>query len=219
MSRFPLPRTSVIREKWILDHCRGKIVLHLGAADWPFTRDRIQHGEWLHAKITDVATRCLGIELNAEAVAELAAKNGVTNLVAGDCEQLGLLGLEPADVIVAGELIEHLPNPGFMLRGMRLLLRPGGILLITTANAHCLRRTLLALSGHESVHPDHIAFHSHRTLSHLAAMHGLAVVEQFNYALPAGPLVPLASRLFEGLATTLCPAWGEGIAHAYRLEG
>jgi SAM-dependent methyltransferase len=218
VSRFPLPRASVVREEWILAHCRGKTVLHLGAADWPFNREWIRHGEWLHAKITEVAARCVGVELNGDAVAELAAKHGVSNLVAGDCERLAALTLEPADIIVAGELIEHLPNPGAMLSGVRPLLRPGGLLLVTTANAHCLRRTLLAVSGSESVHPDHIAFHSHRTLSHLAAMHGLVVAEQFNYALPAGPLVSWGSRLLERLATAVCPVWGEGIAHAYRLD-
>ena len=193
MSRFPLPRASVVREEWILAHCRGKNVLHLGAADWPFTRERIRHGEWLHAKITALAARCVGVELNGEAVAELMATHGVTTLVTGDCERLAALSLEPADVVVAGELIEHLPNPGAMLSGVRLLLRPGGLLLVTTANAHCLRRTLLAISGSESV------------------------AEQFNYALPDSPLVPWGSRLLERLATVVCPAWGEGIAHAYRL--
>ena len=41
------------------------------------------------------------------------------------------------DAIVALELIEHLENPRAFLRQCRLLLRPGGVLLLSTPNIAC----------------------------------------------------------------------------------
>ena len=59
-----------------------------------------------------------------------------TNIVAGDVEKLGELRLRgPFDVVVAGDIIEHLSNPGMMLDGVRALCTAESSLIITTPNA------------------------------------------------------------------------------------
>ena len=58
MSHYPLPKKQVNRERFIIDCCKDKKVLHLGCADWPYTEERIQDGSWLHEKISNVTKNC-----------------------------------------------------------------------------------------------------------------------------------------------------------------
>ncbi|MBV9215697.1 MAG: methyltransferase domain-containing protein, partial [Acidobacteria bacterium] len=89
------------------------------------------------------------------------------------------------DVIVAGEVIEHLNNPGLFLTGVKKLMSPDTKLLITTVNAYCgFRGIYYALRGRrgvaEPIHPDHISYYSYSTLRHLLDRHDLRV-ENFLY--------------------------------------
>ncbi|MBO0181221.1 hypothetical protein J0682_30075, partial [Vibrio parahaemolyticus] len=73
------------------------------------------------------------------------------------------------DVIVAGEIIEHLNNPGLFLSGVRRFMHRDSKLVITTINAYCAMRFFVyALRGrrgiNEFVHPDHVAYYSYSTL-------------------------------------------------------
>ena len=65
------------------------------------------------------------------------------------------LGLEPADVVIAGEVVEHLDAPGPFLRAMRELAARDGLLVVTTPNAYRLLNVLAPTLGVELVHPDH----------------------------------------------------------------
>ena len=51
------------RDKHIVDICRGKNVLHIGACDHPFTRERWEKGNLLYKRISDVSNKQLGIDL------------------------------------------------------------------------------------------------------------------------------------------------------------
>lgn len=66
------------------------------------------------------------------------------------------------NVIVASEVIEHLENPRSLLRDVARLLRPDGILVLTTPNNESIR-SLLSLTTRgsfaafgESSYPAHI---------------------------------------------------------------
>ncbi len=58
------------------------------------------------------------------------------------------------DVVYAGEIIEHLPDPGSALREWRRVLAPGGTLILSTPN----RDRLLARANDRvmPVHPEHV---------------------------------------------------------------
>lgn len=66
------------------------------------------------------------------------------------------------DLIVAVEIIEHLENPRAVAREWRRLLRPGGMLVMSTPNVECIRSLLaLVFRGHflpftEPWYPAHI---------------------------------------------------------------
>ena len=76
------------------------------------------------------------------------------------------------DVIVAGELIEHIPDVSKFLQLMKGLY-PGKTLLLTTPNATSLTNVLLAFFDRESSHKDHIQIFSYKTLYALSIKNNL----------------------------------------------
>ncbi|MDS4027984.1 MAG: class I SAM-dependent methyltransferase [Candidatus Contendobacter sp.] len=216
MNHFRLPRLLVNRENYILAAARDKTVLHLGCADYPFTEERIINGSWLHSKISKVAKYCVGLELNSEMVSILRDRYKIENVIQGDAEQLDMLALQKFDVIVAGELIEHLNNPGLFLKSAQYVLAPEGKLIITTTNAFCLRRFIRIPFGVESIHPDHTYYFSHSTLHTLVNRFGYLQIDAMSYSLPnRKPLIPY---IFERAAVCISPNFGEGLIHCYRLK-
>ena len=209
MAHFRLPQSIVHREEFLLSLCRGKRVLHLGCTDTPFTDESIAAERWLHAKLSGVAGECVGVDIDANAIRRLRDQYGVCNIVHGDAENLEALDRGLFDVVVAGELIEHLGNPARFLASARTVLRPDGLVAITTTNAFCFRRMLRVSFGSESVHPDHCCYFSHSTLRRLVVSCGYSCVEQHNYRiLHKRPLLPY---IIEFLAMKVNANLGEGI--------
>jgi 2-polyprenyl-3-methyl-5-hydroxy-6-metoxy-1,4-benzoquinol methylase len=59
------------------------------------------------------------------------------------------------DVVVAAEVIEHLENPRFMVRELYSILRPGGIIILTTPNNESWRSLVaLVIRGHYALFGD-----------------------------------------------------------------
>ena len=194
------PRARVVeRRRFLEDAVRGKRAIHLGFVDTGLMTERRATGTWLHDVLAAAAAELVGVDADEGGV-ELARSLGYDAHVA-DCQstaQLAGLNLEPADVVVAGELIEHLDRPGDFLDAARTLLGPDGVLVLTTPNALRLTNTLAALVRREVVSRDHVAWYSWRTLATLLDRHGLTVAELAYYPiqhLPAGPALPLRDRL------------------------
>ncbi|MGH7425011.1 MAG: methyltransferase domain-containing protein, partial [Candidatus Methylomirabilales bacterium] len=105
-----------------------------------------------------------------------------------DCqslESLSSLGLDAADLVVAGELIEHLDRPGSFLEAIRCLVRPDGLLALTTPNASRLINFIAALLGREVVNADHVGWQTWRTMRTLLERHDWELREFSYYANPA----------------------------------
>lgn len=182
MTKLPL----VQRVDYILSQCEGKRVLHLGCTNWPYTEDSLAKGTLLHSGIRERCSELYGIDAD-EAGLELLREKGFENLYAANLEALEDCEITSTfDLVIAGEMIEHLNNPGLFLNGIKRFLAPGSDLLITTVNAYCfVRNVLYAFKGHggenEPVHPDHVAYYSYWTLSLLLKRHGYENTEILFY--------------------------------------
>ena len=161
--RMPLVRD---RAEWIERRCAqiAGAVAHLGCADSPYTAELLEAGLLLHARLVRVA-RVTGIDVDERGLellrralpGERFVRMDVTEEIPG--EERGRYGL-----VIAGEVLEHVPDADSFLRGCAALLAPGGRLCVTVPNACCPKIGLRALAGRESVHPDHRVYYGPRTL-------------------------------------------------------
>jgi SAM-dependent methyltransferase len=118
------------RLDFILPHVVKKEVLDLGPAELVGTVHQHKRERWVFGRVSEVASRLVGLEKSPEQVKALSALGH--DIREGDAEDFDIH--EQFDVIVAGELIEHLSNPGRFLDCSRRHLKEGGKLLITTPN-------------------------------------------------------------------------------------
>lgn len=178
----------VQRVEFIREACRGRKVLHLGCTNWPYTREALENNSLLHLELSGLASELWGFDFD-QAGLDVLAEKGVPNLYRADLEKLDEVEVDEVfDVIVAGEIIEHLNNPGLFLQGVKRFMNDRSTLIITTVNAYCGFRTIYyGLRGKggraEPVHPDHVAYYSYSTLSLLLARAELDVSRFLFYDL------------------------------------
>lgn len=180
----------VRRADFIRRACAGKKVLHLGCTNYPFTEQSLRDKSLLHFDIQAVAEDIYGFDFDQKGI-DILESAGAKNLYRADLEKLEDVALdETFDVIIAGEMIEHLSNPGLFLRGIRRFMRADTDLIITTINAYgALRFFIYGLRGqggrNEPVHPDHVAYYSYKTLSMVIERENLRVKEFLFYDIGA----------------------------------
>ena len=178
IERIKLPRYKpVLRRSFILETCKNKRVLHLGCTDSPFTVDRLRDGSLLHLQICEVSERNVGIDIDAEAI-NLLNENGISDAFVCDAINAGQLMQKLAftpDIVVVGEILEHLPNPGYCLSNLATFLDPDVSLLVSVPNALFVRSIAHLALGYEKTHPDHVAFYSPVTLHRLLSSSGFVV--------------------------------------------
>lgn len=175
----------VQRVDFIKNACRGRKVLHLGCTNWPYTQEALDNGGLLHLDLQGIASDIYGFDFDQEGLDFLSGK-GVDKLYQADLEKLDEVQInETFDVIVAGEMIEHLNNPGLFLQGIKRFMNADSRLIITTVNAYCgFRLIYYGLRGKggsaEPVHPDHVAYYSYSTLKLLVQRAGF-VLDNFSF--------------------------------------
>jgi SAM-dependent methyltransferase len=175
----------VDRTRFVTNYVAGRSVVDLGFVDQSRMISKQSLGTWLHASVTHAARDAVGIDSDPEGV-ELARELGYHAYVA-DCEDQGALaelGLDPADVVVAGEIIEHLDQPGRFLEAVKVLVNDQGTLLITTPNACSMTNFVSGLLRRELVNPDHVGWYSWHTLQTLLGRHGWALRNVYYYGFP-----------------------------------
>jgi SAM-dependent methyltransferase len=180
--RLP-PARVVDRAAYLVDAARDRSVAHVGFVDRGCWAYHARLDSWLHAHLDRVSTRTVGFDVDAAGVAR-ARELGFEAHAVDCCDQAALaaLGLEPFDVVIAGEVIEHVDRSGDFLTGLHLLTAPEGRLVVTTPNASgLLNAGAAALVGYEVNHPDHVTLYSCFTLVNLLERHGWELVEVATY--------------------------------------
>lgn len=221
----PLPtEPPVNRREMLLALSRGRRVIHLGFTDEHQTEAKIRDGRWLHAALAEVSTQLVGLDLDVSGV-EQARSQGYDAYVVDvqDHVAVAALSLAPADLVIAGEIIEHVESPGLFLRAIKPLLKADGRVVVTTPNAYRLAGFLAPLLGQELIHPDHVGIHSIHTLRTLGKRAGYQVDTLGYYqntptieSTPAGVLAKLV-RSLQAMCLRYRPHWSDGIYAVYSL--
>ena len=140
----------------IVAECAGKRVLDLGCVDHEARQS--SRADWLHGHIATAASYCLGVDADEVGVKELAAAgyNMVVADFTGDLAEVERHG--PFDVVVAGEIIEHVANQQALIVNARRMLRPGGRLVVTTPNPYAPWRFMAGVRCETWENVDHVVY-------------------------------------------------------------
>jgi 2-polyprenyl-3-methyl-5-hydroxy-6-metoxy-1,4-benzoquinol methylase len=134
---------------------------------------------------------CLGIEPSG-GVAEAARAAGVPTLTAFLTEATGrdVARDGPADLVVANNVLAHVPDVNDFTAGLAALLAPDGVLSVEAP--HLL--ALLDGIQFDTIYHEHYAYCSLMAVEHLFARHGLHVFDIARLPTHGGSIRYLASR-------------------------
>ena len=166
---------ELFRDEFILDYCKGKSVLHIGATDSPYHREKAEKGELLHQKLQKVCKQLIGLDIDKKAIKILKDEFNIKDIYFGDIikgkYELNLNKYK-FDYILFADVIEHLDNPGTALVNLKKFMNNKTRMIITTPNVfqHCNFMTYF--TGVENVHPDHTFWPSYKTMCKLIENNG-----------------------------------------------
>lgn len=210
--KIVVPR-PVDRLDFLSKMVRHKRVFDLGALDETALDAKADSNSWLHARLCASASSVVGIDNSDRLPPEgLATPNG------GHIIHADIFNLAPVierhgrpDIIVAGEIIEHLPDTGAFLKSLKsnTVLR-GVDFVFSTPNACCWHNALVGLADRESMHKDHLQVYSYKTLRTLFSRAEIDLHELVPYHVRFTEMVSgtrglarLGIRGFQGFVNTL----------------
>lgn len=178
-----LPKANrVDKTRFLLDLVRNRKALHLGCAGGLLTDEALEQyahkfdaSRNLHARMANAAAHMTGVDLSGEKIAVMSAAGLPSNFVVADITSdclVPTLG-DTYEVVVLGDVIEHLDNAGLALRNCAALLSDRGVLVITTNNAFYFGGLVKLLANYESVNSEHTCYYSYRTMTRTLAQAGL----------------------------------------------
>lgn len=158
------------------------VVLDVGCAR--HEEERRQKGN-LHAELVEQAQTVVGADVTEDEVAKMRDEG--YDVVVADAERLDELPTDRKfDVVVAGELIEHLSNPGLFLDGAHHVTSPSGRLVLSTPNPHAIVFTKKAIFDRQN-NDEHTCWFDEQFIEELASRHGWKLTD-LSYRPPAGGL-------------------------------
>ena len=164
----PQSRFEIIRE-----FCRNKVVLDIGCVHHDV--ENADNDTWLHKAVVEVSADTLGVDYLEKEVATLTERG--YKMIAGDVNKPLSIDRQ-FDVIVVGNLIEHLSSFEGLLNNLCRLLKPDGVALISTANPFFREQYFYsALKNDIVVNPEHTCWIDPVTLDQLCRRFGLQTVE------------------------------------------
>jgi 2-polyprenyl-3-methyl-5-hydroxy-6-metoxy-1,4-benzoquinol methylase len=183
----------------ILEMVRGPAVLDVGCAGHT---PKPGSPYWLHGRLREEFPSVVGIDFNSKNVQQLH-NSGYENIYVASAEDFDL-NLK-FDTIVAGELIEHLSNPGLFFDRCRAHLKPNGRVVLTTPYTFALFYMLYALVKFPRTcqNDEHSVWFCPKTLNALASRTGFQVdqwklIEDYEFDNPS-----LSYRIFARVITSI----------------
>lgn len=173
----------VNRVAFLKEICKNKTVLDLGCVDHDYFtfKDKMNRGEWLHEELSKVTKKIIGVDLISDYSDEIRERG--YDIRYGNIETFeGVNISENIDVIIAGEIIEHLYNQGLFLDSVKKFMDTNTILIITTPNCFSLRKFIPLLINKEINRDDHTLWHSQNTLTQILNFKNFKIEEVLYYA-------------------------------------
>lgn len=181
---FTIEKDSKIigRMEFVEKIIEGKKVLHIGCLDHlPLIKGKIKKGLWFHQRLTDVASECIGIDIDQKGIDYVRSELGISNVYYGNLEQdekIEPISSQYWDYVIFGEVIEHLDNPVFFLKNfIRLYQNNFEQIIITVPNCYRLENIFGMLQNREIVNSDHRYWFSPYTICKLIHQAGLNVTQ------------------------------------------
>jgi 2-polyprenyl-3-methyl-5-hydroxy-6-metoxy-1,4-benzoquinol methylase len=163
-----VPESTVVdREAFILERVAGKRVLDIGASGA------------LHDKVRAASQATIGIDRQAREGVLAVDLDEIINYYDGLGPDIPVIAEFP-QLILCGEVLEHLANPGWLLQRLHTQY-PSVPLLVTAPNAFAKAGTRHIQQGIENVNRDHVAWYSYTTLKTLLVRYDYTVREFFWY--------------------------------------
>ncbi len=166
----------------------GKTIIHMGCTDHiPLIKDKIAQGQWFHKRLMEKAARCLGVDINREAVQFVQSELGYTDVIVHDAIREAAhptITAEQWDYMILGEILEHVNDPTLFLHTLQE--KYGHCvekLIITVPNAFDYANFLHAFRHTELINSDHRFWFTPYTLAKVAVEAGLKV-DSFDFCLP-----------------------------------
>jgi 2-polyprenyl-3-methyl-5-hydroxy-6-metoxy-1,4-benzoquinol methylase len=188
------------RFAYIRPYVEGRSVLDIGCAVGEHRED------WMHGLIRGVAAETVALDHDIARIDSLRERG--YEIILGDAEDFDLG--RTFDVIVAGELIEHLVNFRGFLVSVAKHLRPDSLFVLTTPNPFGFTNFLYRLgSGPVRINPDHTCWFCEQTIRQLLERFDFEVTE-LRYITHRTP--GTVRRVFASAARRFLPprlAWGE----------
>jgi len=164
------------RYDYIEKYCKGKSVLDIGATSEEI-KVELGYDLWLHKRIHAVAKSVEGIDNSKKHILQ-AKKILKTKIHYADATNFDLK--KKYDVIICGEIIEHINNFEGFFNSIKKHMTKKTILILTTPNVFKVANIArILLTGRTYKHPGHIVYFDVHTLGELLDFNELKVVKNY----------------------------------------
>ena len=138
----------------------------------------------------------LGVEPSAN-VAEAALKKGISTLVkffgVDTAKELAAAGRQ-ADLLLGNNVLAHVPDLNDFVAGMKILLKPGGVITMEFPHLLCLMRE----NQFDTIYHEHFSYFSFLTVAKVFTRHGLTLFDVQSLSTHGGSLRIFARHSEDG---------------------
>jgi 2-polyprenyl-3-methyl-5-hydroxy-6-metoxy-1,4-benzoquinol methylase len=166
--------TTNERIRAIFREVRGPDILHVGCVGHKVPQTPTEESHSVHFQLCKQfgQAQVLGLDIDLAGLQEMRQKG--FNVVEGDAQNLNFDAA--FDTILAGELIEHLQNPGQFLEGCGRALKSGGRVVISTPNAFSVMLAVMYFKNYDrAFNPEHVVWFCPQTLREIVKRCGFSV--------------------------------------------
>jgi len=160
------------REKFIIDKCNDKRVLHLGCCDAPYTNFKFGNDKSLFQRIEKVAESQKGLDIDNDGLEYISSLGHDVSFF--DLNNPEKIDFNP-EIIIFADTLEHLMNLQICLSSLKGLMNENVELIITVPNATMFERFFGNFKGHIQEHPDHKISFTYSALKQLLIFNDLAI--------------------------------------------